>query len=490
MYIWYNTEIIDPDTNSPFDNKKKPWSLIYADKLKFLYQLTNFKLGKYRGTSSTNGDPEVTQLRWLTTDELNNKFSTPSKRIRFPKEVWDKLINAVPAEWTSTLLSGNQTFHNDEYLATVIGKEIGDVYRYKNGRLYYYQWDDRNEDVNDDMYDNIKPTIYNGTPGQANNEGDYPSLQQLKRVKVSDSGEALTVLAWYLSDYTKDKLINGGITPNMFAHELGGSMHEISKKWRAKQFNTRHTDISEFCLKVFKDPDYDLSKVTKTLRNIPITDINRDNMYKIMNKGLYMGKVAHDYLTSKKGMGIGSPKLVPSHCIYTAHVYDPLYIPSQHKPTSINDLTYDFAFGESMIAIAMWDECKFVANAIGIDITIDKWYDIFGMLDIQYTKANLTIHDLIRISLIIQTISCIYNTYKTLTDDFLKGLVTDFLIDHVIEVAITQLHKHFTTIILLTPAMQRFLHVHSTVVMDDKVLSKYTQRERESLHTTYLPKPE
>ena len=45
MYIWYNTEIIDPDTNSPFDNKKKPWSLIFADKLKFLYQLTNFKLG-------------------------------------------------------------------------------------------------------------------------------------------------------------------------------------------------------------------------------------------------------------------------------------------------------------------------------------------------------------------------------------------------------------------------------------------------------------
>ena len=28
-----------------------------------------------------------------------------------------------------------------------------------------------------------------------------------------------------------------------------------------------------------------------------------------MNKGLYMGKVAHDYQTSKKGIGIGSPKL-------------------------------------------------------------------------------------------------------------------------------------------------------------------------------------
>ena len=134
----------------------------------------------------------------------------------------------------------------------------------------------------------------------------------------------------------------------------------------------------------------------------------------------------------------------------------------------------------------MWDECRFVARSIGIDIKINKWYEIFALLDIQYTKANMSIHDLIRISLIIQTISCIYNTYKTLTDDYLKGLVTDFMIDRTIEVAIIQLHKHFTTIILLTPAMQRFLHVHSTIVVQDKVLSRYSERERAYIPHTYL----
>ena len=66
-------------------------------------------------------------------------------------------------------------------------------------------------------------------------------------------------------------------------------------------------------------------------------------MYKIMNKGLHMGKVAHDYLTSIKKVGIGSPKLVPSYCIYTAHSYDPSFVPSKHKPTGTHDLTYDFA---------------------------------------------------------------------------------------------------------------------------------------------------
>lgn len=54
-------------------------------------------------------------------------------------------------------------------------------------------------------------------------------MQQLKRVKVSNDGEVLTVLSWCLPDYTKDKLINGGIMPNMFTHELGNDIKTNSK---------------------------------------------------------------------------------------------------------------------------------------------------------------------------------------------------------------------------------------------------------------------
>ena len=61
----------------------------------------------------------------------------------------------------------------------------------------------------------------------------------------------------------------------MFTHNLGNSMKPIANKWRQQQFSNRHIDIKEFCLNVFSDPDYDLSNVTKTLRNLPITDINR-----------------------------------------------------------------------------------------------------------------------------------------------------------------------------------------------------------------------
>ena len=237
------------------------------------------------------------------------------------------ILRAIPTEWADTLLKGNQSFYNDEFFATVLGSQIGDVYRYKNGTLHYYQWDDHDENAGDELHDNIKLTIYSGVSGQTNQEGDYPTLNQLKRIKVAKNDGTLTVVSWYLSDYTKDRLIYGGIVPNMFTHDLG------AKQWRAQQFGDRHRHIREFCSVVFNDPEYDLTKVTKTLRNLPITDINRDNMYKIINKGLYMGKVAHDYQREKKGVGVGSPILVPSYCIYTAHSYDPLYTPREPKPT-------------------------------------------------------------------------------------------------------------------------------------------------------------
>ena len=46
------------------------------------------------------------------------------------------------------------------------GSQIGDVYRYKNGTLHYYQWDDHDEDTGNELHDNIKPTIYRGVSGQ------------------------------------------------------------------------------------------------------------------------------------------------------------------------------------------------------------------------------------------------------------------------------------------------------------------------------------
>ena len=71
------------------------------------------------------------------------------------------------------------------------------------------------------------------------------------------------------------------------------------------------------------------------------------------------------YQRTKKGVGLGSPILVPPYCIYTAHNYDPSFKPDKPKYTAMHDLTYDYAFDKSdNIAIALWGECRFIANAI------------------------------------------------------------------------------------------------------------------------------
>ena len=60
------------------------------------------------------------------------------------------------------------------------------------------------------------------------------------------------------------------------------------------------------------------------------------------------------------------------------------------------------------------------------------------------------------------------------------------MIDHITDTAIIQLHKHITNIVLLTPVMQRFMFVNSTVVTDNSVHFKFTERERAYIPHIYL----
>ena len=118
----------------------------------------------------------------------------------------------------------------------------------------------------------------------------------------------------------------------------------------------------------------------------------------------------------------------------------PSWLHDRHLHGRKHPTHYDYAFDKSDIAVALWGECKFIANAINIDIGLSNWYDVFKMLDIQYNKVTLTMHDIIKISLVVRTIACIYryNTCKKLTDDFLNGITTDFLINSTIDIVKAQ----------------------------------------------------
>ena len=139
------------------------------------------------------------------------------------------LITSIPDEWSNRLLLGNQHIKNKEWLALPIDNEIADVYLYTNGMLCYYE-----RDENDDTI--LVPTIQSGMPGDDDIAGEYPNLNELKRVRICQDGKTYKIVSWALPNYKSDDIYYGGISSKMFIHTLG------NKGWRFS-LSKRHDDI-------------------------------------------------------------------------------------------------------------------------------------------------------------------------------------------------------------------------------------------------------
>ena len=398
---------------------------------------------------------------------MNRELSTDKKQLSIAQCEWDKLIKSIPPKWVDRLLLGNQNIKNKEWLALPIDNEIADVYCYVNGMLCYYERDEDDDTI-------LVPTIQSGSPGDNDVAGDYPNLNQLKRIRICQDGNSYKIVSWSLPDYKKDCINYGGISSKMFIHTLG------NKAWRLS-LSTRHIHICEFTQKVFNDREYDLTNVMKTLAKIPIPEKHRDIIYKIINKGLYIGEVANKYQIHCKGVKLDSPILTPEFCVYSKHQYTVGFYPKTHKIVSTNVLDYDYAFWGSPIAKGLWAECLYVtsniSDSIEQQVNLNDWTDIFKLLDVKY--KTLDINSIIKISFIIATIDTIYNTYKMLTDEYINDKITDYFIDNLITIAISRLHEQYTMIIYLLPAIDRFLFINQTAGYGTKV---FTEREK-----AYIP---
>ena len=208
--------------------------------------------------------------------------------------------------------------------------------------------------------------------------------------------------------------------------------------WRTNRY-PRHDDIKMFAKDVFNDEDYDLSRLTQTIRHLPMLDKSREVLSKLINKGLYIGQPARDYQLNKKHVKPNAPELMPGLCVYTAHQFEPNFIPNNQKIVANVPLTYDFAFWNSSLASAVWEECKYIANAINIDVNIQKWSDIFHLLDTDF--KTLTLKQIVHLNLMIQAIAVLYFKHKSLTDDYKKGELTDYIVDNTITNLIKDYHR-------------------------------------------------
>ena len=93
--------------------------------------------------------------------------------------------------------------------------------------------------------------------------------------------------------------------------------------------------MSAFSQQVFNDNKYDLSSTVQVLRHALIPPQSVACIQKIINKSLYMGEIAHEYLMRvKKYTKENATSTVPNFCIYTAYVFSFDYEPQNPKPTA------------------------------------------------------------------------------------------------------------------------------------------------------------
>ena len=139
--IFDNPRIINPNDGKPWVKSNSAFKHIRSDKLKYVWQLTNFDANDYLL------DPEVRagHMRFLNHTELNRKCTYSGVNPGLRSVQWAALRDSLPADWQTALRRGNQTHTEGEFFATVIdgqgddlnaglnNGDMGDVYKYEGG---------------------------------------------------------------------------------------------------------------------------------------------------------------------------------------------------------------------------------------------------------------------------------------------------------------------------------------------------------------------
>jgi hypothetical protein len=217
----------------------------------------------------------------------------------------------------------------------------------------------------------------------------------------------------------------------------------------------------------------------KVLRHISIGNGCRRTIYKIINKGLYMGEVARAYLREKKGKTEEETDLIiPPYCIYTGWAYSNGYNPRNPKALAQVCLTYDYAFWDSPLAQAVWSEAIPIIKIFDDQFQIFQWTDVIKALDFDLKTINLNIT--LKISTMILSLHVLYCFHKHLNDSFTDESITDTMIDYAIENIKTKFHYKITELILLTPGIHHKIHLRSRNAQGKQL---YSERQRHMIPT-------
>ena len=285
-----------------------------------------------------------------------------------------------------------------------------------------------------------------------------------------------------MCDYERDHINLRGVIADSFHHDTGTAFKNIAKKWRQNR-NDRHRDVSAFSQQVFNDNKYDLSSTVQVLRHALIPPQSVACIQKIINKSLYMGEIAHEYLMRvKKYTKENATSTVPNFCIYTAYVFSFDYEPQNPKPTATVILNFDYAFWDSNLAQAVWLECFETLTSLNIDFQINHWTEFFTMIDAIKYKLITTI-DVIKINLMIYVFQVIYNFHKHMNDKYANKDPMDHFVDNAIEHIKYMYDLKVRDLIFLTPLIHHKLKISQTNHVSTQT---FNERDRQLIPLPFI----
>ena len=111
----------------------------------------------------------------------------------------------------------------------------------------------------------------------------------------------------------------------------------------------------------------------------------------------------------------------------------------------------------------------FIANAMGMDLDINNWRDIFRILA-RPIPNDVGSH--LRINIIIITLWCLYAMDKKLMDLNTKGIITDETIDYLPTKVKSKLEYEMTMLALITPSIQHYIETQRLHIRDQMLHSQ------------------
>ena len=483
--LFLNQNIINPQTLEPWTRNSFPNISLYK-----LYRVADlfmdFNIDRY------TLDPEINSLQHpsVMAHLLNTKFARATRIPMITLDTWLTLIESIPDEWMDTVTQGNQgppiplefyILPNYDFPHSLTK---GDIYQYlHDGRLQYYSFP--NPDTDGVIYKNGRPKH----PGQRDrahiyNDIPFPHLNTLRRITAYPINKDKTeyqIITHTLPDYKNSQTFNHNILLGQYTHIQYPNLpySELAKKWRTSTskihprtqvFLTHITNLG-----LAPTPDKGLTDIMKSIRNSLIPPKHKELLWKFINQGLYVGKVANEYQVNIKSVNpTNTPIITPPFCIYT-HL----------AQNTVIEASYQWIFWESTQAQLIWKHVTQILLAIGRPLNIKSPYQI-PLILIPNLSTTPTLLELTAQSIIILAMYTLYTAEYKLTRQYQTQQLND--IDKLRKWPRTVLSffvEDLQTLIQLAPFLQYEINKRSQIPnKQGKLIRQHTLRK-----LAFTPKP-